>query len=113
MRLRMRLLEEERRKIGRGPKEYKVLLPEELAATKRASERKTVRLNMPASLETARFARDLAAKSLGQDEPARCASSKFCLGHVNLKYSYSTEATIAYLKHLAAKRESRRATLHA
>lgn len=49
MRLRMRLLEKERKNMGREPKEYKILLPEELAA-RQAIERKTVRLNMP--LET-------------------------------------------------------------
>ena len=71
MRLRMRLLDTERRKMKNRPSEYKVLLPEELTA-KKASERKTVRLNMPASLETARFARTLAAKALGHEQPARC-----------------------------------------
>jgi len=92
MRLRMRLLEEERRKIGRESREFKILSPEELAA-EQASKPKTVRLNMAASLETARLARRLAANALGHDQPA------------------SAEETIAYLKDLAAKRESRRAML--
>ncbi len=81
MRLRMRLIETERKKLRRKPMEYKVLLPEELAA-KRANEGKTVRLNMPASLGTARYARSLAAKALGQEQPARCDNSKSCREHV-------------------------------
>jgi len=74
MRLRMRLMETERKGLRRKPKEYKVLSPEERKA-KRASKPRTVRLNMPASLGTARYARTLAAKALGQDQPARWANS--------------------------------------
>lgn len=70
MGLRMQLLEVERKKLGRGPTDYKILLPEELAS-KRANKPKSVDLNMPASLETARLARRLAANALGHEQPAR------------------------------------------
>ena len=70
MRLRMRLLEVDRKKLGRPPTDYKILLPEELAA-KRASKPRSVHINMPASLETARLARRLAANALGHEQPAR------------------------------------------
>jgi hypothetical protein len=69
MRLRMRLLEAEHK-----TKTYKVQTPEELAAERRTDtlHTHTVRLDMPASLETARLARILAARALGQsNEPAR------------------------------------------
>jgi len=68
MRLRMRLLEANRKKLGKSIEPYKL-------STFVASDTKTpktVRLNMPASLDTARLARSLAAKALGKpDQLAR------------------------------------------
>lgn len=65
MKLRLRLLDVERQRSGRPLKEYRVLSSSEGEGP--ASEQKTVRLNMPASLQTARLARKLAADALQLD----------------------------------------------
>lgn len=85
MRLRMRLLETKHKTNYRQIETYKVQTPEELAAERRTNTLHTVRLNMPASLETARLARILAARALGQSsQPARFV---FCFDSLDCAYS--------------------------
>jgi len=85
MRLRMRLLQTKHKTNYRQIETYKVQTPEELAAERRTNTPNTVRLNTPASLETARLARVLAARALGQsNQPARFF---FCFDSLDCAYS--------------------------
>jgi len=90
MRLRMRVLEADRKKVRNPTRTFNsssFMEPD-------SKTPKTVRLNMPASLDTARLARLLAAKALRKPEQLA-----------------SAEETIAFLRELAEKRETRRVAL--
>lgn len=107
MRLRMRLLEADRKKLGKPIEAYTL-------STSDTKTPKTVQLNMPASLNTARLARSLAAKALGK--PNQLARSVVEMIFLNVDvlmmvWCFSVEETIAFLRERAEKREVRRASL--